>query len=117
ATRVCRIGDCIACFALSPLGADLGGVDVLRCLRLVDSSSNALTMRFPVALDLLPMSFALVVYCLRLRVPLSGELVGVLTRLVDLGFQLDLALRSSGCDGPLGLVDLRCERVKTPGGE
>ena len=65
--RVCRLVDrvrcevdCVACVGLGPLGAELRCLEVLPGLRLVDPPANVLTMLRPVALNLLPMSFALV---------------------------------------------------------
>jgi len=58
----------------------------LRCLHLVDPSSNALTVLFPVALDLLPMRLCLIPGRLCLGAQLGGVIVGVLARLVDLRF-------------------------------
>jgi hypothetical protein len=97
--RVRRVG-------LGVLGLGLGLVAVEVVHLLIDPLTQALHMRVPVVLDLLPAAADLVRGLLGLCVQLGRACVGLLARGVDLGLQLGLVLRGRGLDVGLGLVDL-----------
>src|SRR3954452_16147844 len=78
--------------ALGVLSLVLGLVAVELGLLLVDVLADALDVRLPVVLDLLPAAARPVRGLFGPRAKLGRLLVGALARLVDLGLQLVLAL-------------------------